>query len=213
MDKSPVRNKAWKTISIGGATFDLFIPMGQECIGKSDTSMIQIPLGSKQHIHGITGTCGGGASNTAVGFSRLGCSASFCGVVGDDQWGERLMKNMVEEGVDTTGATIVEGETSSFSLVLLPPEGERAILYDPGTNAYLHQVTFDREHAATVDWIYLNHIQPESCVIEDEMLNILAESHHLARTGTPGGCQIEVGMRKKKNRRLVTRTNILILNG
>ncbi|MBI3618638.1 carbohydrate kinase family protein, partial [Candidatus Peregrinibacteria bacterium] len=142
----------------------------------------------------------------------LGCDAGFLGVVGSDQWGERLLKNFEEEGVDTSCVTVVEGETSSFSIILSVSSGERIILYEPGTNSHLADATFDRSAAASVEWIYLNHIDEKSCMIEDDLVNILEESGGPGLTWNPGGSQLESGMREAQNAKLLSCTGFLVLN-
>lgn len=200
------------TMSIGGATFDLFVRANhrivKDCEGRECFSL---PLGSKVRVEEVIEACGGGASNTSVGLARLGCNAGFSGVVGDDQWGQNLLQNLQREGVDTQCTVVVERETSSFSLILSAESGERVILYDPGTNAHLHDVTFDRDTARKMDWVYLNHIQPDTCVIQNDLIEIFANTN-IGLTWNPGGCQIDAGIEAKENRELLTHTNILLLN-
>jgi ribokinase len=163
-------------------------------------------------VKNVEGTCGGGANNTSVALVRLGCIAGFCGVVGADQWGTVLLENLKKEGVETSHATVIEHETSSFSIVLNAVSGERVILYEPGTNAHLHQVTFDKQSASKMDWIYLNHIQPDSCVIQDDMIEIFDSFPDANLTWNPGGCQIEAGMTQRVNAQMLKHTDLLLLN-
>ena len=200
------------TVSIGGLTYDLFVEVDHNVVTGSDgTHMFQLQLGSKIPVRKVTGACGGGAANTAVGLSRLGCSAACAGVVGSDQWGGMMLKNLEAEGVATGGITVVEKETSSFSIVLLT-KNERVILNEPGTNAHLHDVTFDRAQAASADWVYLNHIHQASCVIEDDILRMLTDTRPPHLTWNPGGCQIDRGITEKNTALLVARTELLIVN-
>ncbi len=202
-----------RTLSIGGATYDLFVRTGpgvtEEDHGKK---ILALPLGAKIRVEQVLETCGGGASNTAVGLSRLGCMAHFCGILGSDQWGERMLKNFEKEGVNAKCATIVEGETSSFSIILSSESGERVILYDPGTNAHLHDANFDREHAATMDWLYLNHIHERSCVIEDDIVAILKKNPRIGLTWNPGGSQLKTGIADASIRQLLAETDLLVCN-
>lgn len=202
-----------RTLSIGGATYDIFVRLDEKTVQSADDrSAFLLPLGDKIRVHDVIETCGGGASNTAVGLARLGCRAAFCGVVGDDRWGEALRKNFEQEGVDCSCMTIVEHEVSSFSVILSACSGERVILYDPGTNDHLHDATFDRERAGETDWVYLNHIQQGSCVIENDIISILSRNGGPRMTWNPGGCQIEEGIQAKNNRLLLAHTDLLQLN-
>ncbi len=199
-------------MSIGGATYDLFVRIQQDALCKeSDKTMFALPLGEKVHVDAVIETCGGGASNTSVGLARLGCAAFFEGVIGSDLWGERLLKNMQKEGVDAQYALIVEHEVSSFSIILSASKGERVILYTPGANAHLHKSNFDREVMRRMDWVYLNHIQESAHDIQEDIVSILAQNHPRL-TWNPGGRQISAGMEADLNRRLLPFTDLLLLN-
>lgn len=199
-------------MSIGGATYDLFVRIPHEKVhGDEKSPFFTLPLGDKIRVQDVLETCGGGASNTSVGLSRLGCDASISSVVGADQWGDKLIQNFQKEGVDTASLTIVEKETTSFSLILSGSSGERVILYEPGTNEHLHDAIFDRAAAAEVDWMVLNHIQEQACVIEDDLVEILKKKK-VRLTWNPGGCQIDAGIVSENNRLLLSHTALLVLN-
>ncbi|HVW66926.1 MAG TPA: carbohydrate kinase family protein [Candidatus Peribacteraceae bacterium] len=207
------RSSRPRTLSIGGATYDLFVRTDQSVVHEHEgKKMFSLPLGDKIRVNDVISTFGGGASNTSVGLSRLGCTASFCGVVGDDQWGTTLLKHLADERVQTDMATVVENEASSFSLVLSAGNGERVILTHPGTARHLHDVTFDREQAGHFDAVFLNHIHAESCVIEDDLIDTFVQNPSIHLSWNPGGCQIESGLREKNNALLVSHTAVLFLN-
>lgn len=205
--------QAKRTLSIGGATYDLFLRTKNSLVGDcSGTPSIVLPLGEKIRVEQATETCGGGAANTAVGLRRLACNAHFCGVVGSDQWGQHMLDNLRNEGVNDDAITVVEHETSSFSLILSAGSGERVILYEPGTNQHLHDTTFDRAHAATMDWIVLNHIHERTGMIEDDLIALLREHKNIGLTWNPGGHHIHAGMNDKSLRQLLLETDLLICN-
>lgn len=202
-----------KTLSLGSATYDVFVRTGQGTFdGPNKERFLSLPLGGKFRVTEVVETCGGGAANTSVGLSRLGCDSSFGGVIGSDQWGGNIKQNFDTEGVDTSPMSIVEGETSSFSIILLSEDGERVVLYAPGTNAHLHDATFDREKAAGVDWIFLNRIHEQSCVIEDDLIEILSRPGGPKLTWNPGGMHLEEGIKEEHVRKLLAKTALLLLN-
>lgn len=200
-------------MSIGGATFDLFVIADHSVIHADEKApAFTLPLGAKIQVEDVIRTCGGGAHNTSVGLARLGCAASYCGIVGDDAWGQAILENCTKEKVDTTHVTVVEGEASDFSIILTARSGERVILKHPGTSKHLQDATFARDAAAQVDWIYLNSIQEEACQIENDIIRILVESPHARLTWNPGGCQIEMGMNRHGIKELLAQTDLLLLN-
>lgn len=202
-----------RTISIGGATYDLFVTTSKDPVTMPDgTEGFLLPLGEKIWIKKVLGTYGGGAANTSVGLSRLGCKAEFCGILSDDQWGAQIIDNFKKERVGIDAATVVMNESSSFSTILSSAAGERVILAHQGTSRHLHDVTFDREHAASADWVYLNHIHADSCVIEDDLVAMLIDPEGPEITWNPGGCQIDAGLKEKNNRELLANTRLILLN-
>ncbi|MEQ1849348.1 MAG: carbohydrate kinase family protein [Candidatus Peribacteraceae bacterium] len=197
-----------RSLSVGGATYDLFVSLS-DAVTDNQGSIV-LPSGSKTTIKGVIEACGGGAANTSVGLSRLGLDASFCGVLGSDQWGEKMLANMKKEGVRTESATIVEGETSSFS-VIISTGSDRSILTARGVSEHLHDVTFDLDAVKKSDVIYLNHLCETSCMIENDIVRMLNNfSGHL--TWNPGGCQIDAGMHQKDKNELLALTSLLLLN-
>lgn len=206
---SPKKHSPLRTLSIGGATYDLFLSIA----GRMDPEgVLALKAGEKIAVQQVVETCGGGACNTAVGLARLGNHASFCGVIGSDQWGERLLATFVREGVSTSSATIVEDETSSFSIIVNHPSGERTILAAPGTSEHLHDVTCDIAEVGNVDCVYVNHLTTPSCAIEDNLIAALNAVPKVHLTWNPGGTQINAGMCEQKKRQILQRTNLLLLN-
>lgn len=198
-----------KSLSIGGATYDLFLSLPSH-VGQG--RHLHLPRGEKIMIDHVVETAGGGACNTSVGCAKLGFQASFCGVIGADQWGTRLIETLRRAGVDTSPATIVEGETSSFSIILTLPGGERTILSAAGVTEHLHDVTMDLATAADVDVIYLNRLQEASCSIMDDLADLLTGGSATHLTWNPGGCQIAQGIKGAGATRLLPHTALLLLN-
>lgn len=202
-----------KTLSIGGATYDLFVCLPHDTVhDHSNEKFFRLPLGAKIRVEQMVETCGGGASNTSVGLARLGCDARFEGVIGSDQWGQKLMENFRKEGVSTDTVTIVESETTSFSIILLGSNRERVILYQPSTNTHLKDMTFSKDAMQGIDWVYLNHLSEESCQIENDIVEMLAKNTGTRLTWNPGGCQIGKGLTDADNIALLAHTHLLLLN-
>lgn len=213
MSSPATRTAPIKTLSIGGATFDLFVRTDESVVHAQDgLDHLSLPLGQKIRINDVISTAGGGAANTSVGLSRLGCEAAFCGIVGEDQWGSAILETFKKEGVRTDAATVVDKETSSFSLILSAASGERVILNHPGTARHLHDVTFDRDAIRNVDAVFLNHIHRESCIIQDDIIEAFTSNPQIHLSWNPGGCQIELGLEEEHNKALVAVTDILFLN-
>lgn len=77
--------------------------------------------GSESHVGG----CG---ANVAVTLARLGLPTTLVGRLGDDSRGRRIKAYLEGEGVETGQLTLAEGETTTYCLTLVEPDGERTFI-------------------------------------------------------------------------------------
>jgi len=70
---------------------------------------------------------GGVESNVAVGLSRLGHSAAVIARLGDDEYADRVLASLREEGIDADRVRVEPGE-SAYCLVFRTEAGERVIV-------------------------------------------------------------------------------------
>ncbi|MBX5156764.1 sugar kinase [Rhizobium sp. NZLR1b] len=85
----------------------------------------------------------GMASSAAFAVARLGGNANLWGAVGDDATGERIIAELSDSGVDTSGMVRVVGARSAVSTILVDDQGERLIVpfYDAGLHETVKPVT------------------------------------------------------------------------
>lgn len=80
-------------------------------------------------------SAGGPVGNVGLALHRLGVPVRLMGKVGDDMFGRVLLE--VLRGRDATlaeGMTVAPGETTSYSIVVSPPDVDRTFLHCPGAN-------------------------------------------------------------------------------
>jgi sugar/nucleoside kinase (ribokinase family) len=88
---------------------------------------------------------GGCANNTSTCLSRLGFRAAVIGKVGEDGFGDFVINRLSQEGVDTRGIRRDARVGTSFTFVMIAPDGERAFFHYVGANGALtlDDVDFD----------------------------------------------------------------------
>lgn len=87
--------------------------------------------------------CGGGpAANAAVTVSKLGLKSSFAGYLGQDIYGEKHYQELLEYGVHT-GLIIRNSSPTPLSVVLVKPDGKRALINYKGETRPLPSKTID----------------------------------------------------------------------
>jgi ribokinase len=77
---------------------------------------------------------GGKGANQAVAVSRLGYPCTLLGAVGDDVFGDKLLRTLSGYGVDTTYVRDVPGSSGTASIIV-SSTAENCIVVTPGSNA------------------------------------------------------------------------------
>ncbi len=80
---------------------------------------------------------GGKGANQAVACARLGAEVSFIGRVGQDDFGNTLLKNLKKEGIDCEGVTVSKDINTGVALITVVKEGDNSIVVSPGANMLL----------------------------------------------------------------------------
>ncbi|MBU0758734.1 MAG: carbohydrate kinase family protein [Nanoarchaeota archaeon] len=121
---------SYDVITIGSATIDIFANSDSELITiknkHGEEELLAYPLGSKILIKKIDFQIGGGGTNTAVSFARLGFKTGYMGCLGDDLRGNQVVDLLKKEKIDFVGH--FEKAKTNLSIVLDSIENDRTIL-------------------------------------------------------------------------------------
>jgi sugar/nucleoside kinase (ribokinase family) len=82
------------------------------------------------HAGGVTG-------NNLTQVARLGASAGWLGLIGDDESGRLITKAFADDGLDLSGIETIKGEQSTFTWIPVDAQGERCIYMFPNINGKL----------------------------------------------------------------------------
>ncbi|MBI2133522.1 carbohydrate kinase family protein [Candidatus Woesearchaeota archaeon] len=117
-------------ITIGCACYDIFIYTNPEIIKLrhkgEEAEHIAFPSGAKILINQSFFDIGGGATNTAAAFSRLGLKTGCIFKAGKDNYGDQILRCMKKEGVKFLGK--IGRERTDFSIVLDSKGHDRTVL-------------------------------------------------------------------------------------
>ena len=95
----------------------------------------QVPLrGQDSIVEAMSTSAGGAAANCAICASRSGMNAEVLGMVGRDSLGERILKELNEEGVGVSHVRSVDSPTGVV-IVAVDGGGERTMFSFRGANA------------------------------------------------------------------------------
>jgi sugar/nucleoside kinase (ribokinase family) len=149
-----------KILTIGSATQDIFL-----MIEGADTMRLQsnnalktymlFPQGAKIDVPVLHTAVGGGATNAAVGLSRLGHTVQTYFCVGDDPAGALIKKQMLKEAIAIDLVkTIPDGHTAS-SFIIPSCEKNHVVFVHRGVNKQLSAKYFPLEALSELDYLFI----------------------------------------------------------
>lgn len=107
-------------LAIGGAAVDTVITLDH------------LPAHDEKVLGKLAGHLPGGPSgNFACAASRLGLRVAVLAEVGDDEPGRLIVADFQRHGVDTSLIQVIDGAASNFTIGLIDPSGEKAMVVVP----------------------------------------------------------------------------------
>lgn len=182
----------YEVVTIGGATRDTFLISDHFPV---DKDKLAFPWGEKFVVDEIIEDIGGGACNSAVGFSRLGFKTGFWGKVGSDANGEAIAKKLKIEGVSLQFLEIDSKAKTSFSVILADKSGEHAIVMYRGQNDDLLDENPDFNEITQTKWFYLTDVASTTEHLSLKIAEI-AEKNKIKLAFIPGQHQLDLGLKK-----------------
>ena len=189
-------------ISLGAATTDIFVKSPQLLETKR---FLSLKRSSKNEISETLICSGGGATNSATTFSRLGLSSALISLIGDDPLSEYIKEDLIKEKINRDLLVINKKDRSDFSLILVSSNGTRSILTSRGsTRLESKNIPWDR---LKTKWLYLTSLEGNLPLLEE--LIGFSKENNIKISFNPG-------LRELKQRRqllpLLKHLDFLLLN-
>jgi len=202
--------KRFDIITVGGATEDMLLTVDDYCLidNPSDPlrqKLIAFEYGAKIGVSKIKTSFGGGAANTAVAFSRLGFKTATISAVGDDDRGERLVKNLARHRIDTRFIKTEHNLTSGLSFILEAKNHEHTLFTYRGANDCLALNAPDLRALKKARRIYLTSLSGNW----RSVLTVIMSSNR-SIAWNPGRMQLAAGFKTLKP--FLEKIDVLILN-
>jgi ribokinase len=104
-----------------------------------------VPIDDKVELADSLIQGGGPCATAMVAAARLGANATFCGAVGDDERGARILRGLADEGVNTAGVKVRRKAVSPVSFCWIDAKTrDRSIAWARGTARPLGPREIDR---------------------------------------------------------------------
>jgi ribokinase len=89
-------------------------------------------------------TGGGKGANQAVAAARVGAAVALVGAVGADDFGTRLIDDLVGEGISTAGVVVLPDAATGVAAIVVDERGENQIAVASGANRRLGAADVER---------------------------------------------------------------------
>ena len=150
-------------VTFGSNVIDVFVNTDIH----ENKKLISYPIGSKILIKDLRFDIGGGGTNTAVAFSRLGLKTSYIGKIGNDENGNKILNLLKKEKIKFLGSK--EGNTG-YSIILDSKEHNRTILTYKGVN---NNLKLNEIKKVKTKWLYYSSLLGESFKTQLKLAKLL----------------------------------------
>ncbi len=202
----------YDVVSFGSVTEDVFVSSKTFHLIKDHRERdICFPFGRKIELKDVRFDLGGGALNSATGFSRMGLKAGICANMGKDLIAEKAMQRMEKEGISERLLMECKEESSGFSVILRKSNADRTVLVYRGANNLLEARKVNWKELKKTKWMYVS-----SFASKGELGGLLEKLFRFAKKNgikimfNPGSQQRKHGFKKMKP--LLRKTAVLLLN-
>lgn len=115
-----------------------------------------------------TSAAGGKGANQAVAAARSGAQTAFVGQVGTDNGGEMMIKDLQDNGIDTTGIRENDQVGTGSAAILLDEDGQNSILVYGGANQQLSvdDVVAAKQQIAAADFVIAQFETPQAATLK-----------------------------------------------
>jgi ribokinase len=198
-------------ITIGAALRDVYLK-SKYFKAKRDKSSptgvdLVLPLGSKIGIENIIFETGGGASNSAVTFTRQDLRAACIARVGDDPGGRVVLDSLKAEGVNTELVYEDKENYTGYSLILVAPSGERTVLVYRGASSNITEHMIPRKKLDT-KWIFISSLAGRVDILRH--IVEWADKHDINTAVIPGGQELKKGAKVLSP--IFSKADLIIMN-
>ena len=196
-------------IAVGSATVDIFMDTGSKLFQKADAKgHIRVPFGSKILIEKLRMDTGGGGTNTATAFSRLGLKTGYIGKIGCGENSQRVLQWLKKEGISTELVSKSKSSRTGLSVILDAKGRDRTILAYKGSNDDLRWSDINESKLKT-KWIYLCSLMGKSYEVL-EKISSYAKKKNIKVAFNPSSYLARKGKRFLSN--VLKNTDVLIFN-
>ena len=154
-------------VTIGSALIDIFITAQSfNVTNTAEGAFICQKYGEKVDVDSFVVRTGGGASNAAVGFARLGFSTTIVTELGKDVLSTVVLDELHKEFVGTNYIIQERKEETGGSVILVGADGGRTVLVHRGASSQLDPQDVPFRAIKRARWVHLSSLAGRSATIK-----------------------------------------------
>lgn len=193
----------YDVISIGSATIDIFVK-SKDFINKNN--LLSLKSSSKNEINQYLFCSGGGATNSAVAFKRLGLKSICVSLLGNSYLNNYILDDLKKNKIPNNFLSYEKSEITDFSVILVAPDGSRSILTNRGKTS-LQEKHFKWSQLKKTNWFYISSLEGNLDLLE-EIIGF-AHEFNIKIALNPGRRELR---QTQKINSLVKLVDVLLLN-
>jgi sugar/nucleoside kinase (ribokinase family) len=203
-----------KILTIGGAMRDIFLQYPCEQMLRLQTatktrSFIILEEGKKVEVDAIVKSTGGGATNSALSFKRLGFDVESFFKIGTDHEGNFILEKLAKEQISTKHIARTDSVGTGTSFITPCPSGDRTVLVYRGANLTLTEAELPGDAISACDHLYITSLSGKtSCLLP--LITQQAKKHNKMVATNPGTSQLTANVDTLKD--ALPNIDILIMN-
>ncbi|MBU3901041.1 carbohydrate kinase family protein [Patescibacteria group bacterium] len=214
-------------VTFGSATRDIFVRSQELKIINSAEfptgKALAVAAGGKVYVEELVFATGGGGTNCAATFALQGLKTAYVGLIGNDQGGLEIFRELNDLGVDCNFIKTTAKAKTPHSIILSAlgkparqasqlagvAGGERSILVYEGASHLLSLADIPFEQLKHAKWFYLSGLSGESAKTFEPIINFAA-TNKIKLAVNPGHDQLNKDLDTLK--RSLNKIDILLVN-
>ena len=152
----------YDVISIGAATVDIFVKSDNLIVSDN---FIGIERSSKNEINQSLICSGGGATNSAVAFSRLNLKSICVSLIGSSHINGYIFEDLQNDHISTDLIIQDDHDSTDFSVILVGDDGSRSILTNRGHGG-LQEKHISWDKIKDTKWFYITSLEGNIDLLE-----------------------------------------------
>jgi ribokinase len=200
-------------ITFGSASWDVFLkPKKFQVLGGKKFARgkgLCLDLGSKIDLEDIFISSGGGGTNTAATFANQGFKTAYCGRIGDDIFGQEIVKELKGLKIDTSLVLKTKLKPTNYSVIFnTGPKKDKTVLAYRGASELLTKKDIPWKKLKA-KWFYLAPLSGKSANLTEYLVNF-AHGNGIKIAFNPGKSQLSLSQNTLK--RILKKVDVLFLN-